>query len=112
MAFVNSNEGKDVVIVCGRIDGTGTASITSGKGFSLSDGGTGSYTITFDRAYDTLLAVTATALTTDIVMCVDTITHTDGTSGPSILFQGEAIDETAADTDSDFSFITVWEVDT
>ena len=112
MAFVNSNEGKDVVIVCGRVVQSGDQSITSGKGFSIADGGTGSYTITFYRAYDTLLAVTATALTTDIVMCVDTITHTDGTIGPSILFQAEAIDETAADTDSDFSFITIWQVDT
>ena len=33
MAFINSFEGKDVVIVAGRIDGTGTASITSGFSF-------------------------------------------------------------------------------
>ena len=111
MAFVNSNEGKDVVIVAGRIDGTGTPSITSGEGFSFVDGGTGTYTVNFDRAFDSLIAVTCSALTSNLTMHVGTITHTDGTIGPSIIFQGNAIDE-GADTDVDFSFITVWQVDT
>ena len=38
MAFVNSNEGKDVVIVAGRVVQSGDQSITSGKGFSIADG--------------------------------------------------------------------------
>tara|TARA_R110002167_G_scaffold156380_4_gene351093 strand:- start:9826 stop:10161 length:336 start_codon:yes stop_codon:yes gene_type:complete len=111
MAFINHFEGKETVIIAGRYDGTGTASITSGKGFSVVDGGTGTYTVTFHRAFDNLVAVTATALTSNLTMHVGTITHTDGTNGPSIVFQGNAIDE-GADTDTDFSFITIWEIDT
>ena len=111
MGLLGSNHAKEQVIVAGRIDGTGTASITSGSGFTFVDNGTGTYTVTFDRAYDTLIAVTASALTSNLTMHVGTITHTDGTDGPSIVFQGNAIDE-GADTDVDFSFITIWETDT
>ena len=112
MAFINSFEGKDVVCIAGRIDGTGSASITSGEGFSLTDSGTGDYLITFDRAFDSLVAVTATALTTDVVMTIGTITHSDGTIGPSIQIKGEDLDETGAAKDTDFSFISIWQVDT
>ena len=68
--------------------------------------------VTFDRAYDTLISVVAQSELTDVVMIATTITHTDGTDGPSILFTGESIDEDAADADCGFSFITIWETDT
>ena len=111
MGLLGSNHPKEQMVVAGRIDGTGTASITSGSGFSFADGGSGTYTVTFDRAYDTLIAVVAQSLTADINVAVGTITHTDGTDGPSIVFQGNA-EADGTDTDCDFSFITVWETDT
>jgi len=111
VAFVNSNEGKDVVMVCGRVVQSGDQSITSGKGFSIADGGTGTTTVTFDRAFDTLIAVTASSLASGDTMHVGTITHTDGTIGPSIVFQGNAVSD-GTDGDTTFSFITIWEVDT
>jgi len=111
MAFVNSNEGKDVVIVAGRVVQSGDQSITSGKGFSIADSGVGTTTVTFDRAFDTLIAVTASSLAAGDTMHVGTITHTDGTLGPSIIFQGNAVSD-GTDGDTTFSFITVWEVDT
>ena len=111
MAFINHFEGKETVIIAGRYDGTGTASITSGKGFSVVDGGTGTYTVTFHRAFDNLVAVTANGLTANQNIHIGTITHTDGTNGPSIVFQGNN-DADGVDTDTDFSFITIWEIDT
>ena len=112
MAFVNSFEGKDVVCIGGRVDGTSTASITSGEGFSLTDSGTGDYLLTFDRAFDSLVAVVATPLTAAVNTQVGTITHTDGTIGPSIQILG--FDDTDGTTakDTKFSFITLWQVDT
>ena len=111
MGFVGSNHAKEQVIVAGRVVQSGDQSITSGTGFAIADSGVGTTTVTFDRAYDTLIAVTASSLASGDTMHVGTITHTDGTDGPSIVFQGNAIDE-GADTDVDFSFICIWEVDT
>ena len=112
MAFVNSFEGKDVVCIGGRVNGTATASITSGQGFTLTDSGTGDYLLTFDRAFDSLVSVVATPLTADVNVQVGTITHTDGTVGPSIQILG--FDDTDGTTakDTKFSFITLWQVDT
>ena len=114
MGFVNSFEGKDVVCIAGRINGTGTAAITAGEGFSLNDGGTGIYTITFDRAFDSLLAVVCSTETADSTVVSTTITHTDGTIGPSILFNGGDYTDGTSPVAKDikFNFITIWQVDT
>lgn len=112
MSGIISGNNVQESVVAGRIDGTGTASITSGRGFALTDDGAGDYTLTFNRPYDALVAVVATSLTTDVVMTVGTISvAADGVIGSTIQFKAEAIDETAADVDADFSFVTVWEVD-
>jgi len=110
MGLLGSNHPKEQMVVAGRINAAGD--IVAGSGFACADGATGIYTITFDRAYDKLISVVAQSEVTDVVIIATTITHTDGTDGPSILFTGEAIDETAADADCPFSFITVWETDT
>ena len=55
--------------------------------------------------------MTASSLASGDTMHVGTITHTDGTAGPSIIFQGNAVSD-GTDGDTTFSFITVWEVDT
>jgi len=107
-----TSSSKEQVIVAGRYNGVGgSPAVLTGEGVSVTDGGSGTYTVTFHRAYDSLIAVTATALTSNINIHVGTITHTDGTIGPSIIFQGNA-DADGTDTDCIFSFITVWEVDT
>ena len=109
MGLLGSNHPKEQMVVAGRINAAGD--IVAGSGFSCADGATGIYTITFDRAYDKLISVVAQSLTADINVAVGTITHTDGTDGPSIVFQGNA-EADGTDTDCDFSFITVWETDT
>ena len=110
MGLLGSNHSKEQMIVAGRINAAGD--VVTGSGFSCVDGATGIYTVTFDRAYDTLISVVAQSELTDVVMIATTVTHTDGTDGPSILFTGEAIADTPADADCGFSFITIWETDT
>jgi|TARA_Y100000310_G_scaffold189265_1_gene189235 hypothetical protein len=107
-----TSSSKEQVIVAGRVDGTGTESVVSGEGFSIATSGTGSWTIQFHRAYDALVAVTATTQTADSCMVVSTITHVDGTIGPSIIFTAFDATDGTTGKDVDFSFITIWETDT
>ena len=106
-----TSSSKEWVIVGGRVVQSGDQSVTSGEGFSIADSGVGTTTVTFHRAYDKLIAVTASSLAAGDTMHVGTITHTDGTAGPSIVFQGNAVSD-GTDGDTTFSFITIWETDT
>ena len=109
--MLSTQSSKEQVIIAGRVVQSGDQSITSGEGFSVADAGVGTTTVTFHRAYDKLIAVTASALAAGDTMHVGAITHTDGTIGPSIVFQGNAVSD-GTDLDTTFSFITIWEVDT
>ena len=107
-----TSSSKELVIVAGRVNGTGTAAIQAGEGFSLDDDGTGDYDITFHRAYDKLVSVVVSSETADSIALVSTITHTDGTIGPVIRFLGFDATDGTTPKDIIFDFITIWEVDT
>lgn len=80
-----------------RVDGTGTASIQSGsKDATLTDNGTGDYTLTFAQAFGMIPMVQVTAVTANIIANIAAVSTT---AVQITTFQGT--DGTTA-TDADF----------
>lgn len=81
MSGSTTHHNENIVTIAGRVEGTdGTADITAGTGFYVTERGTGLYGITFPRAgYEKVLGFTATAETTDHVLCFDVTAISDST---------------------------------
>ena len=121
MSGVNSNHSENQALIAGRIDGTGTASVVAGKGFYLTDEGSGDYTITFNHGgYTKLISCVVTPEgATDCVASVGTVSipaaASDGSIPPGAtvqirtrLYDGNM--GSCGSADSDFSFCAIFEV--
>lgn len=84
-------------IIGARVDGTGTASmLEGGQEITLTDNGTGDYTLTFGTAFARVPVVVASPLTADAIIQIGTISAsavqilgfdaTDGTTAKDIDF--------------------------
>lgn len=81
-----------------RVDGTGTASILEGKYHAtLTDNGTGDYTLTFARPFARTPVVVGV-----VPLTVDTCCHVEAVSTTAVQVVFAAVDETAAAVDADF----------
>ena len=103
-------------IVAGKVDGTDTAALTSNDGSAtLTDNGTGDYTITFGDAFMSVPAVTATvidaAISTDAAQGVVITAVATGSvqfqTWEAVLTGGASTDIANAAGDLDFHFIAV-----
>lgn len=86
-----------------KLDGTGTAALNGPSSLeaTLTDNGTGDYTVTFDKAFTQAPVVTATCITADCV--VDTIVAAVGSVQITLV---DATDGTSA-KDGDIEIILV-----
>lgn len=96
-------------IIAVKVDGTGTAAVSgpSSLEVTLTDNGTGDYTLTFDKAFKQAPVVVATPLTDDIAVSLKAAASTTAVS-----FETRSIGTTPAATDADFEvFIIGCDVD-
>lgn len=85
-------------VIAGRVDGTGTASVLEGSNeLTLTDNGTGDYTLTFGTAYERIPTVLVTPIgaSGDIVATLGTLS----TSAAQILLWDGTDGTTAKDGD-------------
>lgn len=86
-----------------KVDGTGTAALSGPSSLeaTLTDNGTGDYTITFDKAFSQAPVVSATVVTTNIYARV----HSASTTAVTIKTIQVADGSTA--TDADFELLII-----
>jgi hypothetical protein len=85
-----------------RVDGTGTASILEGRfDATLTDNGTGDYTLTFAKPFARVPVVVACPLAVDIAVSVGTITKL------AVQIKAKTIAGSPAAADVDFHVIVV-----
>ena len=110
MSGINSHHNENLIVIHGSISGTGTAAIDAGKGFYLTDNGTGNYVITFDRGYAALVSCIATSTTAGLTAAAVPGTFTPGATGFELNVRTYQISDGAA-TDGKFSFAVAFEVE-
>lgn len=89
-------------LIAFRVDGTGTASILEGKYHgTLTDNGTGDYTITFDRPFRRTPVVVVTPVTANVMPRIAAVSAT----AVQITFVDN--DGTPTATDADFHMMVV-----
>lgn len=80
-----------------RVDGTGTASILEGQfDGTLTDNGTGDYTITFAKAFVRVPVISALPVTADVALSINAV------SASSVRIVAREIDASPAAVDADF----------
>lgn len=79
-----------------KVDGTGTVALsgTCANDMSLTDNGTGDYTLTFDVAYERVPEVLVTPVTADVVARIGTVA-----AGSVQILLAKASDQAAVDGD-------------
>lgn len=118
MAFVNSLGGTEQAVVAGSF--TDDVATTRGKGYSVAVS-SGVFTITINRAYNGLIACTATVMNataaTGESLIANIVSHSisDGTTGGTIVIN--TVDDTGAiettpTSGIEIHFIAVLDVDT
>jgi hypothetical protein len=101
MRSVKSTQ-RNPVILPFRVDGTGTASLLEGTtDATLTDNGTGDYTLTFAQAFGRTPIVTATPVTTGIHIEIKAVSTT------AVQFNTFAVADGTTATDADFHAIVV-----
>lgn len=95
---VESNQRKMRILAL-KVDGTGTAALSGPSSLeaTLTDNGTGDYTITFNKAFAQAPVVVATPLTDDIQISLKSAATTTAVS-----FEARSIGACPAATDADF----------
>lgn len=89
-------------IIAARVDGTGTAALLSGSNeLTLTDNGTGDYTLTFGTAYQQVPVVVATPVTTGIHLEIAAVSAT------SVQINAFAVSDGTTATDADFHIMIV-----
>lgn len=100
---VESNQRKMRLLAL-KLDGTGTASLSgpSSNEATLTDNGTGDYTITFSRAFQQAPVVVATPLTDDIAVSLKSAATTSAVS-----LECRSIGACPAATDADLEVLII-----
>lgn len=84
-------------VIGSRVDGTGTAALLSGSNeLTLTDNGTGDYTLTFDVAFKQVPVVVATPVTAGISLQIGTL------SASAVQILAVATSDGTTATDADF----------
>ena len=95
-------------MIAARVDGTGTAAmLEGGNEITLTDNGTGDYTLTFAQAFARVPTVVASPLTADAIIQIGTISAsavqilafdaTDGTTAKDVDFHAIIVGNDTAD---------------
>lgn len=104
------NKQRNAHLIAARVDGTGTASILAGsRELTLTDNGTGDYTLTFATAFQRTPVVVASPISTtgDVILSIHSVSTTavrilawdgtDGTTAKDIDFHAMIMGFDAAD---------------
>ena len=89
-------------VIAARVDGTGTAALLSGSTeLSLTDNGTGDYTLTFSQQWARVPVVVATPVTAGVSLNIAAV------SASSVQITSVATSDGSTATDADFHVVIV-----